>query len=531
MAPPAPVSPSGPTSAAISVEDLRLRLEIVAHDSMMGRQAGTIYNDKATDWIASEAARIGLLPAGENGSFFQQIPLVRRVFAAGTLTVAGQAFTMWQDFLPRDQGPRMRQISGAPTVFGGTWTGDANTLLAGADAAGKVVVIRVGQGWQANRILLTTRYRDAAGVILASLSDMDAASRAGLAQPGVGMLGTEPPELPAFMYSTAAMAQRIFGRPLTELAAGATGQPITGQLTVAQEPAPGARNVVALLPGGDPAARAQYVALSAHHDHVGFTRSPVDHDSLRAFNRVVRPEGADSRMRQPTAAEWTRIRVILDSLRALRPPRPDSIFNGADDDGSGTVALLEVAEAFAGAAERPRRTLLFVWHAAEEMGLLGAAHYTDNPTVPRDSIVALINVDMIGRGSAQDLPGGGPGYLQAIGSRRLSTEYGRLVDDVAGTMTPRIQLDYQYDAAGHPQQFYCRSDHYMYARYGIPVAFFSTGGHPDYHQLTDEVQYIDFDKLALVTRFIHRLAERVANQPARLVVDQPRPAPGAPCVQ
>jgi hypothetical protein len=98
-------------------------------------------------------------------------------------------------------------------------------------------------------------------------------------------------------------------------------------------------------------------------------------------------------------------------------------------------------------------------------------------------------------------------------------------------MNPRIELDYQYDAPQHPQQFYCRSDHYMYARYGIPVAFFSTGGHPDYHQLTDESQYIDYDKLALVTRFLHRIGERLASQPAPPVVDQPRPDPTAPCVQ
>jgi hypothetical protein len=513
------------------VADLRHRLEIVAHDSMSGRQAGTIYNDKATDYIAEEAARIGLLPAGENGTYFQRIPLVRRVFGANSLSVGGQTFAIWQDFLPRDQGPRMRQLAGAPTVFGGNWTADASGLIAPADAAGKVVVVRVPEGWQANRFVLTTRYREAAGVIVASLDAMDAGSRADLAEPGVGMSGMQAPELPAFVYTTAVMVQAIFGRPLNQLTAGATGQLISGQLAITEEPAPGARNVVAVFPGNDPALRGQYVAFGAHHDHIGMSRPPVDHDSLRAFLRVVRPAGADSPMRNPRADEPARIRAILDSLRAVRPPRPDSIYNGADDDGSGTVALLEVAEAFAGSAERPRRSLLFVWHAAEEMGLLGAAHFTDNPTVPRDSIVALINLDMIGRGSAADLPGGGPGYVQAIGSRRLSREYGRLVDEVAATMTPRVQLDYQYDAAGHPQQFYCRSDHYMYARYGIPVAFFSTGSHPDYHQLTDEIQYIDFDKLALVTRFVHGIAARVANQPARPAVDQPVPPLGTPCVQ
>jgi hypothetical protein len=532
LGPTATITPAGPTTAAISTADLRHRMEIVAHDSMMGRESGTIYNDKATDYIAAEAARIGLLPAGDAGSFFQRLPLVRRVFAAANLTTGGRTFTMWQDFLPRDQGPGMRQISGAPTIFGGVWTGDATALVDPAQTRDRLVVIRVGQGWIANRILLTGRYRDAAGVIVASLDAMDATDRAELSTPGVGMIpaGTPTP-LPAFLYSTLAMAEASFGRPLTELNVGATGTPFVGQITLTQEPAPGARNVIAVLPGSDPALRGQYVVIGSHNDHVGFNRRPVDHDSLRAFNRVVRPAGADNPMRQPTAQEWVRIRAILDSLRAVRPPRPDSIFNGADDDGSGIVAMLEMAEAFVGAATRPRRSLLFVWHTAEESGLIGAQYFTDNPTVARDSMVAMINLDMIGRGMAHDIAGGGMGYLQAIGSRRLSTEIGRLVDEVAGQMSPRIELDYQYDAPRHPQQFYCRSDHYMYARYGIPVAFFSTGGHPDYHQVTDETQYISFEKLAHVTRFVHTIAERLAMQPARPVVDQPRPDPHAPCVQ
>lgn len=530
--PAAVITPVGPTSAAITPADLRLRLEIVAHDSMMGRESGTIYNDKATDYLAAEAARIGLRPAGENGTFFQVVPLVQRRFTASTLTAGGQTFTLWQDFLPRDQGPGMRQLAGAPAVFGGSWTDDASGLISPADAAGKVVVIRVPQGWQANRITLTGRYRDAAGVIVVSLDSIPQPVQEALAQAASGFAPEgEVTQLPAFVYGTQAFARAIFGRPLSDLTPGATGQPITGQLVMEQTAAPGRRNVVAMIEGSDPALRSQYIVFGAHNDHVGFTNSPVDHDSLRAFNRVVRPQGADNPMRQPSAAEWTRIRAILDSLRAIRPPRPDSIFNGADDDGSGTVALLEAAEAFVNAATPPRRSLLFIWHTAEEQGLIGAMYYSDNPTVPRDSIVTMINLDMIGRGRATDLAGGGPGYVQAIGSRRLSSELGRIVDDVAATTTPRVQLDYQYDAPRHPQQFYCRSDHYMYARYGIPVAFFSTGGHPDYHQLTDEVQYIDFDKLALVTRFVYGIGERLAAQPARPVVDQPRPDPDAPCVQ
>ena len=261
------------------------------------------------------------------------------------------------------------------------------------------------------------------------------------------------------------------------------------------------------------------------------TRAPVDHDSLRAFNAIIRPKGEDDPDRDATPEEQVKIRSILDSLRKAHPARLDSIFNGADDDGSGTVSVLEIAEAFSKSATKPKRSLLFVWHAGEEKGLWGSEYFTDHPTVPRDSIVAQLNVDMIGRGGAQDEAGGGPGYLQIIGSRRLSTELGDLVESVAKTEPTPFHFDYQFDANGHPLQYYCRSDHYEYARYGIPIAFFSTGSHRDYHQVTDEPQYIDYDQLARVAGLVHDLALRVANLDHRIIVDHPKPDPHGQCVQ
>jgi Zn-dependent M28 family amino/carboxypeptidase len=275
----------------------------------------------------------------------------------------------------------------------------------------------------------------------------------------------------------------------------------------------------------------EYLAIGAHNDHIGFNHTPVDHDSLRAFDAVVRPQGEDDQDRPATAEEATKIRQIIDSLRKAHPARPDSIFNGADDDGSGTVATLEIAEAFAHAAAKPKRSILFVWHAGEEKGLWGSQYFTDHPTVPRDSIVAQLNMDMIGRGAPSDMKGGGPGYLQLIGSRRLSTELGDLVEAVNKTERAPFTFDYQFDANGHPQQYYCRSDHYEYARYGIPITFFSTGGHRDYHEVTDEPQYIDYDHMARVATLVHDVALRVANLDHRPAVDHPKPDPMGQCVQ
>jgi len=291
-----------------------------------------------------------------------------------------------------------------------------------------------------------------------------------------------------------------------------------------------ARNVIAVLRGRDPRLNHTYVSITAHNDHLGIARVAVDHDSIRAYDRVVRPAGADSPRRAPTAAEAARIRVILDSLRAIRPPRRDSIYNGADDDGSGTVGLLEIARTLA-AGPRPRRSIVFVSHAAEELGDVGSEWYTDHATLPIDSFVGEIDIDMISRGDAGDVQGGGPRYIEIVGSKRLSTEFGTLLETVNASLPEPFAFNYQFDAPGDPNQYYCRADHYSYARYGVPSVSISTGLHLDYHQVTDEPQYVDYGKLARVATLTRAMALAVADLDHRAVIDGRRTDPHAPCVQ
>jgi hypothetical protein len=334
---------------------------------------------------------------------------------------------------------------------------------------------------------------------------------------------------PRVIILPTASVTKLFGRPLDGLKPGDATPPLAGEIKFEGSDL-GATNVVAILEGADPARRGEYVALGAHNDAIGIV-DPVEHDSLRAYNTVIRPRGANDSPREPTAEEAAKIRAIIDSMRKFRAPRIDSIVNGADDDGSGSMGLLEVAEAMAKSEHRPARSLLFVWHTGEESGLQGSRWFTDHPTVPPDSIVAQVNIDMIARGGRQDEKLGGPRYIQAIGTRRLSTELGDLAERTNREGKYGLDFDYTYDADGHPDNFYCRSDHYMYARYGIPIAFFSTGGHRDYHQVTDEVQYLDFTKYAAVTRFVGDLAGRLADLDHRPVVDKPKPDPRGTCVQ
>jgi len=533
--PPAPAA----TSSAIAVSDLRTRLYAFAADSMAGRKSGTPGNVRATDYLAREAERIGLEPAGENGTWFQTVPLVYRVLDPGSaLTVDGTTLRAWDDMIPRDQGNGARSLDGVQAIYAGTWADRNDRMISPDQAAGKLVVVTFAPTAAGtptstvNRAVTTARFATAAGIAVATLDDASPTERLDLKATGAALAGRSGAAAPAFLYVTSQAASTMLGADPSGLQPGALGKTVSGNVRFTDSPAPApARNVVALLRGSDPALRGQMVAIGAHNDHVGISPVALDHDSVRAYNRVMRPEGANDPVGVPSAEQQARIREVLDSLRKVQPPRPDSIFNGADDDGSGSVGMLEIAESLAQGGQRPKRSVLLVWHTGEELGLLGSDWFTRHPTVPRDSIVAQLNIDMIGRGEPDDISGGGPGYLQLIGSRRLSTELGDLVERVNRELAPSFRFDYTWDADGHPANYYCRSDHYMYARFGIPIAFFSSGSHRDYHQLTDEPQYIDYEKMAHVSRLVARTALAIADADHRIVVDKPKPDPEAGCRQ
>lgn len=529
------------TQTAITPADLMTRLYLYADDSMMGRLAGSEYDLKATAYIASEFKRLGLQPAGDSGGYFQNVPLVKRQLdSTAALSVDGTAMKAWQDFVPRDPGVATRGFDGAQAIYVGT-LGDS-TQLSGDQAAGKFVVLTVRRSpnlppaAQVNRSALLAKYRTAAGIAVVALENFPPQAMNFFRQPQTTLKDagatSDTTSLPVYMYVGMTGARTLLGAPVDSLKPGALGKTLHGSISFNEAPAP-ARNVVAILPGSDPKLRGEYVALGAHNDHIGFDHNAVDHDSIRAFNDAVRKFVLASPTHRLSPDQFQQIHVNVDSLHRLHAARSDSIFNGADDDGSGTVALLEIAEAFAGAkgAARPKRSLIFVSHTGEELGLFGSQYFTDHPTVPRDSIDAQLNMDMIGRGRADDENGGGPGYLQLIGTRRLSTELGDLIEAVNKQRKQPFTFDYTFDASGHPEQYYCRSDHYMYARYGIPIAFFTTGNHRDYHQVTDEPEYIDYDKLAHVSQFVHDVAAKVANLDHRVVVDKPKPDPHGNCVQ
>ncbi len=535
-----------PTTSAISAADLMTRLYLIADDSMEGRRSGQNGNYKVTDYIASEFKRLGLKPGGDSGSYFQSIPYVQRIVSSWSrVVVNGTTLELWTDYAPvavTGVFPGVTfETERTEAVYGGR-VGET-TPIDPEKVAGKLVVLApaLGATGQPTTQFTTApgldRFHGAAAVAIASLDLYAPAFLASLKPTRNVTPPAAKPDGPMLLSITPRAAALMLGGPLETAKVGELGSSVRARVTYEFQPteAP-ARNVIGILPGSDAKLRGQYVAIGAHNDHIGMQRVPVDHDSLRAFNRVIRPEGAQTRPTEPTPEQWTRIHTILDSLRKIRPtPRLDSIANGADDDGSGTVVMLEIAENLARSPRKPKRSILFVSHTGEEAGLLGSQHFTDNPTVPRDSIVAQLNMDMVGRGRAEDVKNGGPYSLQIIGSRRLSTQLGDIIDSVntvkTAVRTQPMQIDYSFDAPGHPLNRYCRSDHYMYARYGIPITYFSLGYHQDYHIVTDEPQYIDYDHSARVGNFVKDVALAVANRPERIIVDKPKPDPKGGCRQ
>jgi hypothetical protein len=240
------------------------------------------------------------------------------------------------------------------------------------------------------------------------------------------------------------------------------------------------RNVIGVIEGTDPKLKDTYVAFGAHYDHVGYAEGEVVNGK-----RAGRSPG----------------RITEGAVE-------DRVWNGADDDGSGTVTILAVAKAFA-QGSKPRRSLLFVWHAGEEKGLLGSRYFADHPTVPMESIVAQVNMDMVGRDHENKAENANVVFI--VGSDRISTEFHNITVDADEALAKPLKLDYTMNDPADLEQVYYRSDHYSYAAKGVPIVFLTTGMHPDYHANTDSAEKINYEKMARIAQYAYEIGARTAN--------------------
>jgi hypothetical protein len=511
-------------AASINDKDLEEWLTYLASDELQGRATYTEGLGLAAGYISAHLAQWGVKPAGDRGTYLQTVKVLgvrTNSKASVTVDVNGQSRTFKDGegiTFPRQMGGK-QTVQGSDIIFAGYGLQIPSIELddyADASPKGKVVVY-LGQGPsnlpQGSNRLLSARGRNAvekgATAVIGPVSVFGGRGRGGNA-PGRGEAAAQPPagrgQAPGGGRGGAQQDNGDFTTVQNYEA------PVTPQLTASdeffeflfsgsdtkyadlkdkiakQEPLPHfalkgvkltvnvdaeyqvvrtrlSHNVVGIIEGSDPKLKDTYVAYGAHYDHTGY--------------------------------------------RENAKPGEDNINNGADDDGSGTVAIMSIARAFA-LGPKPKRSILMVWHAGEESGLLGSRYMADHPVVGDISkIVTQLNMDMVGR-NEDDNPANA-NMVNVVGSDRISTELHNINEDANASLARPLKLDYKMNDPADPQSIYTRSDHYSYAAKGVPIIFYFSGLHPDYHRPSDSVDKIIFEKIRRVAQLAYTTGSRVAN--------------------
>jgi hypothetical protein len=506
----------------IQTEDLKTWLSYLASDELEGRATFSEGLGLAAAYIAEQLRSWGVKPGGDNGSYFQRVR-VQGVKSTNRSTLAVEVNGQTKIFkdgegitFPKNVGGK-RSFTVDQVEFMGYGL-DAplanHNDYAGKDVKGKAVIYLGGNGPKG----LSPQFRRALGGRARYATDQRQAL-ASIGPAGGGFGGRQgggagggqagrniaPPDfttvqrldhsIPPNVTAQDALFEFLFSNAEVKYAE-------MNEKAAKQEPLPAftlkgvkltfnldadyqvvrtqlTRNVVGIIEGTDARLKDSYVTFSAHYDHVGYAEGEVVNG-----NR----QGAVGRVKQGAAE--------------------DRIWNGADDDGSGTVTVLGIAKAFATGA-KPKRSLMFLWFAGEERGLLGSRYHADYTTVPIEKIVANLNMDMVGRNRDDKAEEANSVYL--VGSDRISTELHNISVDANASLTKPLKLDYEMNDPTDLEQVYYRSDHYSYAAKGIPIIFFTTGLHGDYHVNTDHVEQINFEKMARIGQLVYETGRRVAN--------------------
>lgn len=451
---------------AIRKEDIKKDLYRLADDYFRGREAGTIDELKASVWLAEQARKAGLAPAGDDSTYFQFFPLLReRISNHSTVTIGNRSFILWKDIIIYEPAFATLDI---PVVF----VSDPGTVTT-EEISGKAVALQFSpKGISDPRINKTIRY---AGIVINAWAKKLAAKGAAaiifVSDESAGKSFAR-----ATQYSNRGSYQiegSLFNRQLLK------NIPIIwlqqDALPLVQEKDQHLKtvifsesftypsvNVIAKVTGSDASLKKEYVLFSAHQDH----------DGIRNI------EGIE-----------------------------DSVYNGADDNASASVALLAIGRAF---HKKPgRRSALFIWHGSEERGLFGSTWFADHPTVPREQITAVLNADMLGANDPDSaaLLGVIPPHLSSSDLVKIALEENR--------KGPAFKLDTEWDKTDHPEGWYFRSDHYPYAKKNIPALFFSSLPHPLYHTPGDESSAINIEKVAKFARWMYATGFVTANKTNR----------------
>jgi hypothetical protein len=489
----------------ITIDGLKSDLTIIASDEFEGRETGEEGIRKATDYITERYKEIGLTPVGDNGTFEQNYDLSAPVIDSYNYIVTDS-----EGSLISETAVTKEATGDFVTVFGGSDDVSGEIVFAGFGisngttnqlpevVADKWVMVFFDRQLTSQRALQTLSGKGAAGVILImDYNDPEGfMQNAEQAQSRIGTAGRLSlaylqnnnsrsaawnrinPELAAKMLGKESVSELV--DMSEEIKANASDfKPMELEYTLSHDVSISentvvASNIAAFLEGSDPLLKDEVVVLSAHHDHVG----------------IGRPDSTG-----------------------------DTIYNGADDDGSGTVGLLSTAQAMVAAKKAgagPKRSVLFLHVSGEEKGLLGSRYYSDHPIYPIENTVANINVDMIGRVDKEHEEN--KDYIYVIGGEIISSGLDSLLRS-ANEATVNLDLSNRYNDLEDPNQFYRRSDHWNFGRLGIPFIFFFNGVHADYHRPSDSIEKIEWEALTKRTQLIYTTTAMIANSSERPAVD------------
>ncbi|NJN78416.1 MAG: M28 family peptidase [Saprospiraceae bacterium] len=494
----------------ITADELRRILTTVASDEMEGRETATAGQKKAEAFIVSKIKSFGIPPIEREGvtdGYLQEMPFTKEEWGKVEFTANGEEFKHLRDFYCfRSANNNMPMTKATEIVFLGYGIDDeAYSDYKGVDVKGKVIMILAdepmdsdGKSWitKTNKPSTWTsnwkkKLKTAKdnGVKAVLIIDTDAGKNIGrfrryLVEPSmtVGAPGEENLPTANNFYISPEMARALLGGNGKKLAKARKKITKKGKsynftvpcnISMVQEKKQEAiysTNIMAFIEGSDDNLKEEIVVISAHYDHLG--------------------------------------------------KRGNDVYNGADDNGSGTTALIELAQAYAQAVKEgngPRRSVLLLWMTGEEKGLLGSEYYVNHPIFPLENTIVDVNVDMIGRVDKEHTDN--PKYIYVIGADRLSSELHEINEEMNAKYT-NLKLDYTFNEEDDPNRYYYRSDHYNFAELGIPAIFYFSGVHDDYHQITDTVDKIQFEKMETIARLVFHTSWELANRENRIVVDK-----------
>jgi hypothetical protein len=493
-------------SKTITANDLEKHLRVLASDEYEGRETGMKGQKMAADYISAHFKNSGIAPL-KDGTYFQVVPLMEEQYPSITVSINGKEHNVFNDYYYLPWQPDT-SVSSDKIVFAGYGISEQKyDDYKGLDVKGKIVMVLSREPEKDSISYLTGENKLSKQAIINNKARL-AAEKGALALIIVSRSDDEFKqsiidyrEKHLFDYHQLVKKDYKGKQDLSTIPVIIISETVANEIMASSKQKAGdIRN-----------------KINKKHKPVIFTINvPAKIESRKKYSEMITEnvlgyvEGSDLKN------ELVVVTAHYDHLGV----KDGKVYNGADDDGSGTVAVMELAEAFIKAKKEgkgPKRSMLFMTVSGEEKGLLGSAYYSEHPVFPLENTVADLNIDMIGR--MDEKHSTDPDYIYIIGSNMLSTQLHEINEQANNTYT-QLKLDYTFNDVNDKNRYYYRSDHYNFAKHNIPVIFYFNGVHKDYHKETDEVDKINFDKMEKISRLVFFTAWELANRKERITVDK-----------